>query len=80
MQNYKRLLQLLLPYKSALFAGSIFLIAASAMNLAIPLFVRNLVDVVMLEKNLDQLNNITIAIGFLFLFATNLPDHTQLPL
>ena len=67
MQNYKRLLQLLLPYKSALFAGSIFLVAASAMNLAIPLFVRNLVDVVMLEKNLDQLNNITIAIGFLFL-------------
>jgi subfamily B ATP-binding cassette protein MsbA len=67
MQNYRRLLQLLLPYKAALFAGSIFLIAASAMNLAIPLFVRNLVDVVMLEKNLDRLNNITIAIGFLFL-------------
>ncbi|SVE05422.1 uncharacterized protein METZ01_LOCUS458276, partial [marine metagenome] len=29
MKNYKRLLQLLLPYKKALVVGSIFLIAAS---------------------------------------------------
>ena len=67
MKNYKRLLQLLLPYKKALVVGSIFLIAASATNLAVPLFIRNLVDVVMVKKNLDQLNNIAINIGFLFL-------------
>ena len=67
MKNYKRLLQLLLPYKKALVVGSIFLIAASATNLAVPLFIRNLVDVVMVQKNLDHLNDIAISIGFLFL-------------
>ena len=67
MKNYKRLLQLLLPYKTALGVGSVFLIAASATNLAVPLFVRNLVDIVMVEKNLNHLNDIAITIGFLFL-------------
>jgi subfamily B ATP-binding cassette protein MsbA len=67
MKNYKRLLQLLLPYKKALIVGSLFLIAASATNLAVPLFIRNLVDIVMVEKNLDSLNDIAITISFLFL-------------
>ncbi|KMP11179.1 ABC transporter ATP-binding protein [Candidatus Nitromaritima sp. SCGC AAA799-A02] len=67
MENYKRILRLLLPYKSALVVGSVFLIAASATNLAVPLFIRNLVDVVMVDKNLGLLNDIAIAIGFLFL-------------
>jgi len=67
MKNYKRLLQLLLPYKKALLVGSLFLIAASATNLAVPLFIRNLVDIVMVEKNLDSLNDIAITISFLFL-------------
>ena len=51
----------------ALAVGSIFLIAASATNLAVPLFIRNLVDVVMVKKNLEQLNSIAVSIGFLFL-------------
>ena len=67
MKNYKRLLLMLLPYKKALFIGSIFLIAASATNLAVPLYIRNLVDTVMVEKNLDQLNKIAVSISFLFL-------------
>ncbi len=67
MKNYKRLLQLLLPYKKALLVGSLFLIAASATNLAVTLFIRNLVDIVMVEKNLDSLNDIAITISFLFL-------------
>ena len=67
MKNYKRLLLVLLPYKKALFFGSIFLIAASATNLAVPLYIRNLVDTVMVEKSLNQLNSIAITIGFLFL-------------
>lgn len=67
MQNYKRILRYLLPYKTALVTGSIFLIAASATNLVIPLYVKNLVDVVMVEKNLDLLNSIALAIAFLFL-------------
>ena len=66
MKNYKRLLLMLLPYKKALFVGSIFLIAASGTNLAVPLYIRNLVDTVMVEKNLDQLNTIAVTIGLLF--------------
>ena len=67
INNYKRLLLLLLPYKKALIIGSVFLIAASATNLAVPLYIRNLVDIVMVEKNLDHLNSIAIAISVLFL-------------
>ena len=67
MKNYKRLLFLLLPYKKKLIIGTVFLIAASATNLAVPLYIRNLVDIVMVEKNLDHLNNIAIAISLLFL-------------
>ena len=67
MKNYKRLLLLLLPYKKKIIVGTVFLIAASATNLAVPLYIRNLVDIVMVEKNLDHLNNIAITISLLFL-------------
>ncbi len=67
MKNYKRLLLLLLPYKKKLIIGTVFLIAASATNLAVPLYIRNLVDIVMVEKNLEHLNNIALAISLLFL-------------
>ena len=67
MKNYKRLLLLLLPYKKKLIVGTVFLIAASATNLAVPLYIRNLVDIVMVEKNLDRLNSIALAISALFL-------------
>ncbi len=66
MQNYKRILKLLLPYRRALLTGSLFLVVASATNLAIPLFIKDLVDVVMVEKDLHALNTIAISIGGLF--------------
>ncbi|UCD12422.1 MAG: ABC transporter ATP-binding protein, partial [Nitrospinaceae bacterium] len=66
MRNYTRILKLLLPYRRALGIGSLFLIVASATNLAIPLFIKNLVDVVMVEKNLQALNTIALSIGGLF--------------
>ena len=43
------------------------MIAASATNLAVPLYIRNLVDIVMVEKNLEHLNSIALAISLLFL-------------
>lgn len=67
MDKYKRLLKLLLPHKSALIVGSVFLIGASLTNLAIPLLVKDLVDVVMVKKNLEMLNKIALMISFLFL-------------
>ncbi len=67
MEKYKRLFRLLLPYKTALIFGSVLLIGASATNLAVPLFIKDLFDVVMVEKNLDKLNGIAGAIAVLFL-------------
>ncbi|MBT3515765.1 MAG: ABC transporter ATP-binding protein [Nitrospina sp.] len=67
MKNYQRLLLLLLPYKKKLIIGTVFLVAASATNLAVPLYIRNLVDIVMVEKNLAHLNTIALSISVLFL-------------
>ena len=67
MQYIKRLIKLLTPYKTPLFAGSFFLVFYSATNLAIPLFIKELVDVVMVQKNLAKLNQIAGAIALLFL-------------
>ena len=66
MEKYKRLVRLLLPYKTALIVGSLFLAAASLTNLAVPLLIKDLVDVVMVKKDLSMLNNIALNIGFLF--------------
>jgi subfamily B ATP-binding cassette protein MsbA len=66
MEKYKRLLRLLLPYKTALITGSVFLALASLTNLAVPLLIKDLVDVVMVKKDLSMLNNIAINIGLLF--------------
>ncbi|GJL78023.1 MAG: ABC transporter ATP-binding protein [Nitrospinaceae bacterium] len=67
MDKYKRLLKLLAPHKTALIVGSVFLIGASLTNLAVPLLIKDLVDVVMVKKNLEMLNTIAVQIGFLFL-------------
>ncbi|MFQ5451867.1 MAG: ABC transporter ATP-binding protein [Nitrospinaceae bacterium] len=67
MENYKRLLKLLRPHKTALIVGGLFLIVASLTNLAVPLLIKDLVDVVMVKKDLALLNNIALGIGFLFL-------------
>jgi len=67
MKNYKRLLKLLIPYKSAIIWGSLFLILVSAINLAIPLFVKQLVDVVEVNKDANLLNQMAWTIALLFL-------------
>ena len=67
MKNFKRLFRLLIPYKTALFYGTLFLIIASATNLAVPLVIKQLVDVVMVEKNLKVLNQLAGLVALLFL-------------
>ena len=67
MKNFKRLFRLLIPYKTALFYGTIFLIIASATNLAVPLLIKQLVDVVMVDKNLEVLNQLAGLVALLFL-------------
>ncbi|MZG30391.1 MAG: ABC transporter ATP-binding protein [Nitrospinae bacterium] len=66
MKNYKRLLILLSPYKKALILGSLCLIVASLTNLAVPLYIKKLVDVVMVDKNMALMNNLTLGIAGLF--------------
>lgn len=67
MKNYKRLLILLSPYKKALILGSFCLIVASLTNLAVPLYIKKLVDVVMVDKNMALMNSLTLGIAGLFL-------------
>ena len=67
MNNYQRLLQLLKPYRGTLLFGSTCLIIASATNLLVPIFIKRLVDVVMVQKNTDTLNHIAAMIAWLFL-------------
>ena len=67
MNNYRRLLILLSPYKKALIFGAIFLVIASLTNLAVPLYIKKLVDVVMVEKDMALMNSLTFSIAGLFL-------------
>jgi subfamily B ATP-binding cassette protein MsbA len=67
MKNFKHLSKLLIPYKAAIIWGSLFLVLVSAINLMIPLFVKELVDVVEVNKDLDLLNRMAWTIALLFL-------------
>jgi len=67
MRNFKRLFKLLKPYRTAVLWGSLFLVLVTAINLAIPLFVKQLVDVVEINKDLDLLNQMAWTIALLFL-------------
>ncbi len=66
MENLKRLGKQLIPYKTALLWGTLFLIISSATNLIVPMFVRDLVDVVMVQKDLTALNTMAWMIFGLF--------------
>ena len=67
MKNFKRLFKLLKPYRTAVLWGSLFLVLVTAINLAIPLFVKELVDVVEINKDLNLLNKMAWTIALLFL-------------
>ncbi len=67
MTGYRKLLKLLSPYKKPLILGAIFLVIASLTNLAVPLYIKKLVDVVMVEKNMALMNSLTFSIAGLFL-------------
>ena len=67
MNNYKRLLTLLEPYKTALILGAIFLVIASLTNLAVPLYIKKLVDVVIVQKDMALMNSLKFSIAALFL-------------
>ena len=54
-------------YKNALIVGALCLVIASVTNLAVPLYIKKLVDVVMVDKNMALMNSLTLSIAGLFL-------------
>ncbi|QPJ66828.1 MAG: ABC transporter ATP-binding protein [Candidatus Nitrohelix vancouverensis] len=66
MTIFKRVFSLLNPHRQALFWGSLFLIITTATNLAAPLYIKNLVDVVTSKKDTDLLDQTAMIIGLLF--------------
>ncbi len=67
MKNIERLFKLLVPHRTAIIFGSLFLTFAAMTNLAVPLYIKKLVDVVMIEKDIALMNNFTFSIAGLFL-------------
>ena len=47
--------------------GALFLVIASLTNLAVPLYIKKLVDVVMVQKDMALMNSLTLSIAGLFL-------------
>ena len=77
MKNYRQLLILLVPYKKALYVGAFCLIIASLTNLAVPLYIKKLVDVVMprlkdfqgvSRKKIDTQGNYTLGLSEQIIF------------
>ncbi len=66
MDILKRLLSLLTPYKKTLYIGALCLVVASFTNLAVPWYTKQMVDVVMVQRNMDKLNGIALVIACLF--------------
>jgi len=67
MEKIKRILRLLVPYKKLLITGSFFLLIATGSNLVFPWFIKQVIDTVMVEKNLELLNHIIWLTGLLLI-------------
>jgi ATP-binding cassette, subfamily B, bacterial MsbA len=59
---FRRVLRFVRPYRRWLFVSIVALIFSVVLGLVLPLVVRNLVDVVLIERNLDRLNQIAVAL------------------
>lgn len=64
--TYVRLLGYVRPYRKWMTISIIALLFSVALGLILPLVVRNLVDVVLLEKSMSRLNQIAIALFVVF--------------
>lgn len=66
LQTFIRILSYVKPYKKWLIISIIALLFSTLLNLVLPLVIQNLVDVVLIDKNLTRLNQ--LAIGLLLVF------------
>lgn len=67
IDSYKRLLGFIRPYYKRLFIGIICMIIAAMAYVAVPWILKNVIDKVLLNKDLKSLNLIVIAILSIFL-------------
>ena len=66
LHTYRRLLVYVKPYRKWMIFSIIALLFSVALGLILPLVIQNLVDVVLIDKNLPQLNQ--VAVGLLVVF------------
>lgn len=67
LSGYRRLLFYVSPYRSRLILAIMALTVGTLLGLVMPLVVRNIVDVVFVERNLVLLNRTTVLLAFVFL-------------
>ncbi|HZD11399.1 MAG TPA: ABC transporter ATP-binding protein [Candidatus Binatia bacterium] len=63
---YRRILGYLAPYRRWMVVSVIALLFSVALGLILPLVIRNLVDVVLIDKNLQQLNRLALGLFGVF--------------
>ena len=67
LKTFLRILTYVKPYRKWLTVSIIALLVSTLLNLVLPLVIQNLVDVVLIDKNLPRLNQ--LAIGLLLVFT-----------
>ncbi len=66
LQVYRRLLAYVRPYRRWMIVAILTLLVSSALGLVLPLVVRNLVDVVFVDKSLSTLNRVALLLLIVF--------------
>ncbi len=68
MKNYRRLLQYIRPYLHRLALALVCTVLAAGANLYLPWIIKDMIDDVLAEKNMEMLNMISVGIVVVFLF------------
>ena len=68
MKNYRRLLQYMRPYLKRLGLAVICIVLAAGANLYLPWIIKDMIDRVLMEKDMMLLNIISVSIVVVFLF------------
>ncbi|MCA9897547.1 MAG: ABC transporter ATP-binding protein [Anaerolineales bacterium] len=67
LHTFRRLLKYVRPYRNQMTFSIILLLVSTLLGLVLPLVVQNLVDVVLIDKNQDQLNQLAIGLFVVFI-------------
>ncbi|MCB9010167.1 MAG: ATP-binding cassette domain-containing protein, partial [Ardenticatenaceae bacterium] len=67
LHTYRRLLAYVRPYRNRMIFSITLLLFSTLLGLILPLVVQNLVDVVLIDKNLDRLNQLAIGLFVVFI-------------